>query len=230
MKPSARIELVARRALDDRAGALFAMGWYRRARQWADALADVYGLPAETVIGVVAALSPLNGWESQLQWTPRILRAWSKRAVECAELVAEFEALGGRGVDIADRIDALQSSDDAPDWLPGPGLGTNKRKAARILCGENPLDVLSGPKVCAFFRNIMGDENAVCVDRHAWAIAHGGALVTLTPKRYLETADAFREASVALREAYPALADSLTPAGVQALTWAWWRAHPGDRC
>lgn len=206
MKPSARIELVARRALDDRAGALFAMGWYRRARQWADALADVYGLPAETVIGVVAALSPLNGWESQLQWTPRILRAWAESSA-------------------SDGMVATASV-----WLPGPGLGTNKRKAARILCGEDPLDVLSGPKVCAFFRNIMGDENAVCVDRHAWAIAHGGALVTLTPKRYLETADAFREASVALREAYPALADSLTPAGVQALTWAWWRAHPGDRC
>lgn len=115
--------------------------------------------------------------------------------------------------------------------LPGPGFKANKAKALRILKGEEPLDVLSGAKVRAFFACIMGEGNEVCVDRHAWAIAAGpeAAGLSLTDKRYRETAEAYRSAAGALRLAFPSLASDLTPAGVQALTWVWWRANEGAR-
>jgi len=205
---AARVELVARRALDDRPQALVGLAWYRNAHAWAESLAAAFGLPVETVVGVVAALSPLNGWDSQLEWTPRILRAWAW--------------------DLADRSTAVET---AAEWIPGPGLGANKRKAARILCGESPLDVLGGSKVRAFYANIRGDETAVCVDRHAWAIATGDVAgdVSITAKRYRETVAAFTCAAANLRAAFPALSDVLTPAGVQALTWVWWRDNTGDR-
>ncbi len=204
---SARIELVARRALDDRASAAVALGWYRRAHDWASTMADVCGMSAGTVVGVVAALSPLNGWESQLEWTPKILAAWNHDAHgSTPHLVAT-----------------------AHEWLPGPGLGTNKRKAARILCGEDPDDVLGGSKVRAFFANILGDSDSVCIDRHAWAIATGDfGSVCITPKRYRDTVAAFQCAAANLRAAFPRV-EGLTPAGVQALTWEWWRANEGDR-
>ena len=203
---AARIELVARRALDSRSAAVSACRWYSDAHAWADSLATAFGLPVETVVGVVAALSPLNGWESQLEWTPRILRAWGD-------------------------VDRSRAVETAGGWIPGPGLGANKRKAARILSGEAPLSVLGGSKVRAFFANIMGDETAVCVDRHAWAIATGDVAgdVSITAKRYRETVAAFTCAAANLRAAFPALSDVLTPAGVQALTWVWWRDNKGDR-
>ncbi len=44
------------------------------------------------------------------------------------------------------------------------GLTTCVAKAQRILDGERPLTVLSGPKVRAFYRAIMGDSGASVVD------------------------------------------------------------------
>lgn len=40
----------------------------------------------------------------------------------------------------------------------------NLAKARRILAGERPLAVLSGPKTRAFYRAIMGDESAAVID------------------------------------------------------------------
>lgn len=212
MIASARVELVARRALDDSATGL---GWYRRALEWAQELSTVYGVPVETVAGVVAALSPLNGWASQLLFTPRILAAWT--AVR----------------DSAENLDtrAARFVETASEWIPGPGLGGNKRKAARIFCGESPLDVLGGFKVRAFYRSIMtrGDTDDVCIDRHAWSIADGGALGSLTPKRYRTAAAAYVSAAANLRAAFPRIASRLTPSNVQALCWIWWRDNPGSR-
>lgn len=202
MLSTARIELVARRALDDRESARRALAWYRTAQEWARSMADRYSLPLASVVGAVAALSPQQSWEEQLTYTPLVLEAFRQ----------------GRA-------------------LPGPGFKANKAKAWRILSGERPADVLSGAKVRAFFSCIMvatdyymPHEN-VCIDRHAWAIAAGmeAAGLSLTDKRYRETAEAYRSAAGALRLAFPELAHELTPAGVQALTWVWWRANEGAR-
>lgn len=41
---------------------------------------------------------------------------------------------------------------------------TNLAKARRILAGEKPLGVLSGPKTRAFYRALMGDQTAAVID------------------------------------------------------------------
>lgn len=196
MLNSARIELVARRALDDRESALRALRWYADAQAWARSLSGSHGIALPSIVGAVAALSPQQSWQEQLTYTPAVLDAF---------------ALGNA--------------------LPGPGFKANKDKALRILQGEAPLAVLSGDKVRAFFLSIMGDTENVCVDRHAWAIAAGPDAVglSLTEKRYRETAEAYRSAAAALRLAFPMLAESLTPAGVQSLTWVYWRNNPCER-
>jgi len=50
----------------------------------------------------------------------------------------------------------------------GPGFNRNVEKACRIRDGENPLAVLRGPKVTAFYRAIMGNKDATVVDVWMW--------------------------------------------------------------
>ena len=189
MRRADRIELCARRALDNPAYARNARRWYADARAWCSDLAsvDYHGkrYSWQQVAGIVAALSPMNAWESQLRYTPEILYAIAAGAP-----------------------------------IPGPGFSRNKDKAHAIGNGAPVLDTLSGNKVRAFYRCITGDTNAVCVDRHAHAIASGLDARPLTGKRYRDTATAFRECAARLNIPAPEL---------QALTWCYWRDHPEER-
>jgi len=100
----------------------------------------------------------------------------------------------------------------------------NVQKARKILRGAAPLDVLSGPKVIAFYLCIMGlDPNAVCVDGHAVRIARnepgvirgeGSQGARVTPRQYEQTACAYRLA---------AGAEGVEARAMQAITWVTWR-------
>jgi hypothetical protein len=93
---------------------------------------------------------------------------------------------------------------------PYGALGTSKRAAARILAGEDPTTVLQGPKVRAFFGNIMGDLDAVTVD--VWMLRAMGEPDGSSPtrKRYLHLADAVRTAAAVV---------GVAPAILQAAVW-----------
>ena len=108
----------------------------------------------------------------------------------------------------------------------------NVAKAARIMGGAPVLDVLGGDKVRAFFACIAdpSDSHAVCVDRHAAAVAFGRSLsekemreaVKVTKKggsNYERIADMYRAA---------AAARGLSPMDVQAITWVAWRRLKGE--
>lgn len=73
----------------------------------------------------------------------------------------------------------------------GPGFNRNVEKACRIRDGERPLSVLGGPKVTAFYRSIMGDENAAVIDVWMWR-AMGVAPGDLS---YEEAAEVLRRAA-----------------------------------
>jgi len=97
-------------------------------------------------------------------------------------------------------------------------LSSNLDKARRIYAGEDPLDVLGGDKVRAFFTliNNPADAGTVCVDRHAFDVAVGRktddkARQILGRKGMCERfARAYRRAAEQL---------GVTPAQVQAVTW-----------
>lgn len=97
----------------------------------------------------------------------------------------------------------------------------NVRKAIRILAGEDPDSVLSGPKVRAFWRLLRDGGNAedVCVDGHAVHIARGtdGAIrgegsdgARVSEAQYRVVAAAYRRAARTLGR---------LPYEVQATTW-----------
>lgn len=74
-------------------------------------------------------------------------------------------------------------------------LRANEDKARRIMAGERPLAVLGGPKVRAFYRAMLGDENAAVLDTWMWYALgwpEGGAK---SGRRYEEAANALREAA-----------------------------------
>ena len=68
-----RIELLARRALDDRPTAVYALAWYPRARAYCQELANKYTISLEIVVGIISALSPQNTWKNQSETTHTIL-------------------------------------------------------------------------------------------------------------------------------------------------------------
>lgn len=89
------------------------------------------------------------------------------------------------------------------------GLRTSVQKAYRIRHGERPLDVLSGPKTRAFYRAIMGDEDAAVID--CWMLrAMGWPTESVSAKQYEVCAAALREA---------ATLTPLSTANFQAVVW-----------
>lgn len=107
------------------------------------------------------------------------------------------------------------------------GLKNNVRKAERIYAGENPLDVLSGPKVTSFFHNIMGDGMAVTVDRHAIDVAYGKVMSdternkAVSGKRYGLIREAYNHAAGILTNEGTAM----TGPQLQAIVWVYWRRN-----
>jgi hypothetical protein len=104
--------------------------------------------------------------------------------------------------------------------LPITGqTGDNCNKAQAILDGGEPLEVLGGMKVRAFYMCILakGDTDHVCVDRHAvaaWYLPGQPVWGSLTPKRYHAVAADYVTAARAL---------GLAPAACQAVVWCAWR-------
>lgn len=98
-------------------------------------------------------------------------------------------------------------------------------QANRILAGEDPDSVLTGPKVRAFYANIVsaGQDDNVTVDMHAWNVAVG-AVTDVNglhrPGAYDRVAQLYRRAA---KRVSRETGEHWTPAELQAATWIFWR-------
>jgi len=167
--------------------------WYPDAFAACETIAQSYGIPVNTVAGVVAALSPNNKWSRNIIDADNICRLYTS---------------GGH--------------DDAAQCKVSTFNG-NKQKALQILSGIEPLEVLGGLKVRAFYSCILGDD-AVCVDGHAFAIWKGERIPTtktpkISPKLYNAIAADYRNAASTINGI---LDTSYSVAQVQAITWSVW--------
>lgn len=72
-------------------------------------------------------------------------------------------------------------------------------KARAIQQGAQPLRVLGGPKVRAFYRALLGDRDAAVVD--VWVARAAGTDPQLTPARYARVEAALRDAAAQARTA-----------------------------
>jgi len=116
--------------------------------------------------------------------------------------------------------------------LPGGTFKTVIDKVQRIFDGELPYEVLSGPKIRAFYAGIAskGQTDIVTVDRHAAHIAYGRVLsdrernqalrVGVKRNGYSDVQAAYVQATTYINERD---SEHLSPAQVQAITWVAWR-------
>lgn len=110
------------------------------------------------------------------------------------------------------------------DALKVSTFGKNKDKAIAILKGADPLDVLGGNKVRAFYQCIL-NEDAVCVDGHAYSVWLGQRVPTtktpsISDKLYDKIASDYR---LATEEINRITGDFYWPCQIQAITWVAWR-------
>lgn len=108
-------------------------------------LALAHNTTPQHVAGIYAALSPMNGWETNVTNTLDVLR-WAQ--------------------------------DPTPNYVSLPKVNTpfpNLDKAITIARGIDPVLVLSGRKVLAFYRAIStpSDDTHIPVDRHLICLALG---------------------------------------------------------
>jgi hypothetical protein len=145
-----------------------------------------------------------SGWYAEAHRTAR------RMARECGVSLA---TAAGVMAAISPRLTWKHNVNAARTLLSG-GMPTgvfraSVAKARRILLGERPLKVLSGPKVRAFYRALMGDESAAVVD--VWtARAAGLDPEALTPARYEQVAQALRLGAAEV---------GTTTARLQAVAW-----------
>lgn len=126
-------------------------------------------------------------------------------------------------IDAEALIKAYVSDGDVRD-IKVSTFNKNKAKAISILDGGDPLDVLGGRKVRAFYQCIM-DDDAVCVDGHAYSIWLGQRVTTtktpsISAKLYEQIANDYRKATEQINNI---TGQHFTPAQVQAVTWVVWR-------
>lgn len=168
--------------------------WYQDANHAAAIMAQRYHVTLQTAAGVIAALSPNNRWERNLIDADSMIRAYST---------------GGH---------------DAAKILKVSTYNKNKAKALAILSGDDPLSVLGGLKVRAFYDCIIGGDS-VCVDGHAYAIWKGERVATtqtptITPKMYDAISADYRKAADTINSI---LGANYSAAQTQAITWIVWR-------
>ena len=187
--------------LASQADIISGLNWYQRAYDLGVKLIHEYdGLTLGQAIGVFAALSPRNKWEKNCIDAEAIIKTWF---------------LGG-------DYDMLKVSTFDP----------NKRKAIAILeldmesaDAETIPNILSGQKIVAFYRSIMGDKNAVCIDGHAYAIFIGERITTIkTPKispKLFETIQ--RAYQLVAKRSADLCGVEMSPTQVQAVTWLTYR-------
>ena len=168
--------------------------WYRSAFQIADRISDKYGLPTETVAGVIAALSPNNRWERNIIDAENIIKCW---------------AAGGTDEDVLAVTCCTYS--------------TMKQKALDILTRDIPIvEILNGPKIIEFFNCITNPMlNDVCIAGHAYSVWFGERLTmkqvpNIGKKLRQQIKTDYVDATTFINEE---LNESFTPADIQAITW-----------
>lgn len=175
--------------------------WYQRAYDLAVKFIHAYdGLTMGQAVGVIAALSPNNKWERNCIDAETMIKTWNISGDYNLVKVCTFNKNKQKAIDIL-NLDA-ESVDT-----------------------EAIANILSGQKVVAFYRSIMGDKNAVCVDGHAYAIFIGERIATsrtpsITPKLFETIQRAYQ--LVAKRSA-DLCGVELSPTQVQAVTWVTYR-------
>ena len=189
-------EIVAKFTLATSQEVQLGCDWYPSALSIAARIGEKYDVSAQTVAGVIAALSPNNRWERNIIDAENIIKCW---------------AAGGT------RSDLLA--------VKVCTYGKMKEKAIDILTtpiGVNIKETLKGKKIVEFFNCITNPLlNDVCIDGHAYSVWFGQRLTMkevppIGVKLRAQIKTDYRDATAFINEE---LSEHFTPADIQAITW-----------
>ena len=170
--------------------------WYAEAQAISKKLALKHDMPLHIVVGVMAALSPNNKWERNVQNTDELIAAYlNGDAIESIK-VSTYNKMKEKAWSI---LDAMPNH-------------------------EQTISILNGQKIVSFYRNIMGDDTCT-VDGHAyniWRYERHGLTTDKTnigKKLYVEIQEAYVDA------ANTTLVNGrkLKAFEMQAITWVTWK-------
>lgn len=166
--------------------------WYDDAFKVCQRIALAYGLNAETVAAVVAALSPNNKWARNIKDAENVVAAYMHGSAEDAMNVKVCTYKKN----LAKAVDILNS------------------------CHNRYEEILSGPKITEFYHCIIGEPD-VCIDGHAYSIWFGERLtmkeVPSIGKKLRETIK--NDYKVATEFINDNSDEQFTVAAIQAITW-----------
>ncbi|HEY6019445.1 MAG TPA: hypothetical protein VIY48_05965 [Candidatus Paceibacterota bacterium] len=175
--------------------------WYSKAHDTARNLAEKHGISVAQAVGVIAAISPGN--------------SWGRNILEADEFIHAY-------------VHGYK--------LPSVGVygRRNVAKARRILNGESGESVLhtkTGPKVWAFYSNILNPHisQELTIDRHAKGLAYNFG----SQRKGFATDDKLsivgRVEYRYLVRHYRVIAErlGLVPHQLQAITWVTWKRIEG---
>ena len=187
-------EIVAKFTLATSQEVQLGCDWYPSALDIANRIAVKFDLSAETVAGVIAALSPNNRWERNIVDAENIIKCW---------------AAGGT------RTDMLN--------VKVCTYGKMKAKAVDILTRDIPIvEILNGKKLIEFFNCITNPLlNDVCIDGHAYSVWFGQRLTmkevpAIGKKLRSQIKTDYRDATAFINEE---LGTYYSASTIQAITW-----------
>jgi hypothetical protein len=170
--------------------------WYKKAKRECKQLAMQKNVTMRHAVGVVAATSPNLKWEKNVHTASQVIDGYTQ------------------GID-HESIESCMA------------YKANRLKAYKVMAASNRsksiLDVLNGPKISAFFDNIMGGDS-VTVDGHARNIAYAERVQLKSDKANISKAE-YAKLEKAYRDAAAIL--NIKACDLQAITWVAWRRMHG---
>lgn len=176
--------------------------WYATAHTEALVIAEKHSIDLSTVVGVIAALSPNNKWQRNLDNADSLIAAFLEGEHVESVKVSTYHTMKAKAWSILD--DQLVEDGD-------------------ILCR------LNGQKIKSFYECIMGFADGICIDGHAlniWRAERHGLTSDKTnigKRLYSEIQADYYQAG--LETLYHGKA--LTAYEMQAITWTVWRRIHG---
>ena len=174
--------------------------WYHNAYEVCVTLGEKYGFHPNTVAGVIAALSPNNKWDQNVEDAETMLRAY------CYEIPFENVKVSTYSINKDKARTIIELQLDSDQYIE---------------------KVLRGNKTIAFYNCIAKDGNSdtPCIDGHAYNIWNGSVsnlkeVPSMSDKTFLLIQDAYRYAAKlisSVTEKYHSAAQ------VQAITWVAYR-------
>lgn len=161
-------------------------------------------------------------WQAGIGWYPtasviaeELARTGGITHRQAAGIIAALSPQTGWAENIARAVEMVETGN-------APHFTNCVDKAAAILDGADPFDVLRGRKVRSFFACILRPSQAgpVTVDRHAVAVVFGRPLTDKEAK-VLERIGAYTLVASFYRAAARQL--GISPAECQAIAWVTWR-------